>query len=390
MSSSKHIFIVSGDASGDVYGAQLIEALQRREPGVTIAGLGGDRMAATGMIFLYNLVREFSVMGFVPVILGMPKVMRFLEIILDYFAATPPDIVVLIDYPGFNLYLSTFTKKRKLRTVYYVTPQIWAWAPWRIKKIKRFIDKMLVIFPFEVPFYQAAAVPVEYVGHPLLDRMALFSPDPDFMLARQITASAKVLGLLPGSRRSEIKGNLPVMLWLASELGQVSPPDKIFLALASDKYRALVANICEQHQRLSLPPLEIVIGKTYDVIHHSHAILVTSGTATLETAMLGTPMVVIYRVPKLHKWVAESTSFLKCRYFALPNIISGQKIVPEHLVVGRQSPVAREDLYAIWEDTPTRRQCLQTLTQMRQKLERPGASERAAAAILHLIQKENL
>ena len=176
----KRVFIVSGDVSGDVYGAQLIEELRNLEPDIEISGLGGDKMASTKMIFLYNLVREFCVMGFVPVILGMPKVMRFLKITLDYIDSNPPDVVVLIDYPGFNLYLSTHIKKRKIPVVYYITPQIWAWAPGRIKKIKKFMSKMLVIFPFEVPFYQKASVDVEYVGHPLLDKIVNFKPQKGF------------------------------------------------------------------------------------------------------------------------------------------------------------------------------------------------------------------
>lgn len=380
---AKHIFIVAGDASGDVYGAQLVEAIRKNHPDWTFSGLGGDRMQATGMHFLYHLVREFSVMGFLPVILGMPKVMRFLEITLNYFDQNRPDIVVLIDYPGFNLYLATHTKKRNIPTVYYVTPQIWAWAPWRIKKIQRLMTKMLVIFPFEVPFYSEANVPVEYVGHPLMDRMATFTPDPAFYP----DSEKNILALLPGSRRVELEGNLPVMLWGAAQLAKHSPVGPVLLALSSSKYEALVQKIlADARQKMTLPEVTVLLGKTYDILHRGHMVFVTSGTATLETALFQKAMVVFYRVPKLHKWVVEHTSFLKCKYIALPNIISERKIVPEYLLTEAEPVSILEDIYALWEDTPTRAQCLLDLAAMKQKMHRPGASENTARAICDLLE----
>lgn len=383
---NKHIFIVAGDASGDVYGAQLISALRKIDPDIQISGLGGDHMAASGMTFLYNLVREFSVMGFLPVILGMPKVMRFLEITLDYLDVHRPDAVVLIDYPGFNLYLATHTKPRKIPTIYYVTPQIWAWAPRRINKIKRFITKMLVIFPFEVPFYEQAKVSVEYVGHPLLDRLALFQADQNFCFNYQLTGGP-MLGLLPGSRRAEIRGNLPVMLWAASEMAnQGAAMEDICIALASYKYHALTDEILQTcRKKFTLPEVKIIVGDTYNVLSHSHFVMVTSGTATLETAMFGKPMVICYRVPPLHKWVVEHTSFLKCKYFGLPNIVSGRKIVPEFLIAAPYPDYVVEAALPLCQATERRQQCLADLAQMQSLLKEPGASEKAAKAIWQTI-----
>lgn len=344
----KHIFIVAGDASGDVYGAQLIDAIRKKKPDWSFSGLGGDRMASTGMNFLYHLVREFSVMGFLPVILGMPKVMRFLEITLDFFSQNKPDMVVLIDYPGFNMYLATHTKKRNIPTVYYVTPQIWAWAPWRIKKIKRLMTKMLVIFPFEVEFYQKARIPVEYVGHPLLDRMGGFVPDPHLRSSLGLP-DGPFLALLPGSRKAELTGNLPTMLWAAHKLNQKFPVPHLVLALASEKYRVLVESIIsESRKTMSFPDITVVSGKTYNIVHHSQMVFVTSGTATLETAILKKPMVVFYRVPRLHKWVLENTSFLKCKYIALPNIVSGKKIIPEYVFSHPYPEEILSAIYSLW------------------------------------------
>lgn len=381
---SKKIFIVAGDASGDVYGAQLISSLREMLPSVHIAGFGGDRMEATGMEFLYHLVKEFSVVGFLPVILGMPKVMRFLDIALDYIDAHRPDAVVLIDYPGFNLYLATHLKKRKIPIVYYVTPQIWAWASWRIHKIKRYIDKMLVIFPFEVDFYRRAGVPVEYVGHPLLDRMAHFEPDHSFFHRHRL-AEGKILAILPGSRSGEIALNLPLMLWMAEELAKKHHIAQICLPLASSKYHSLASEIIRKYRGISLPEIRLIEHDTYNTIHYSHLVLVTSGTATLETAMLGKPMMVLYRVRSYHKWIVEHTPFLQCDYFALPNIIAGSKIVPEHLVCEPRPEYLREELWGLWEDTAQRRESIQNLASLREKLERPGASARAAKAVMEFL-----
>lgn len=381
----KRIFIIAGEASGDVYGASLIEALQKIAPDVEIAGLGGDRMAATGMRFLYNLVREFSVMGLIPVILGIPKVMRFLEIILDDFHTHRPDLVVLIDYPGFNLYLATFTKRRKIPTVYYVTPQIWAWAPWRLKKIKRLIAKMLVIFPFEVPFYTKANIPVEYVGHPLLDRLARFQKSPRFMDDYHL-AGPKMLALLPGSRSSQIKRNFSIMLWLASHMCQKADISSVCVAIASDKYLGLIQELMAQaRQQYPLPAITWILGDTYNTIVHSRLCLVTSGTATLETAMLGTPLVILYQISQLQKWLVEVSSFLKCDFFGLPNIVSGKQIVPEFLVTNQTPGHLIPKILDLWDDTATRKKCLEDLIQMRQALHEPGASQKAAQAIWQML-----
>ncbi len=381
----KHIFIVSGEASGDVYGAQLVQCLKQEDPNLIIAGLGGDQMKATGMIFLYNLVREFSVMGFLPVVLGIPKVMRFLEIILDYFDRHRPDVLVLIDYPGFNMYLATHAKKRGIRIVYYVTPQIWAWAPWRIKKIKRLMDKMLVIFPFEVPFYEVANVPVEYVGHPLVDKVLAFTPNSEFLTEYNIFPESSVLSIIPGSRRTIIAYNLPIMLWTAAQIAKKHRITHLLLPLATERYLPLINQIWHDFSEKSfLPPLTIIQGQTYNVMKASRLALVTSGTAALETALLGTPLLIMYRVRKIHRWVVEHTSFLKCKFFSLPNIITKKKIVPEYLITESAPQYILSDVFNLWEETEVRKNCQQDLAEMKNLLGKPGAPARAAKAILEI------
>ncbi len=384
----KHVFIVAGDASGDVYGAQLISALKEMDPSIEFSGLGGDQMAQTDMRMLYNLVREFSVMGFIPVILGIPKVMRFLEIILDDFDLKKPDLVVLIDYPGFNLYLATHTFTRKIPTVYYVTPQIWAWAPWRIKKIKKYIHKMLVIFPFEVPFYEKANVPVEYVGHPLLDKIAAFRPASKLVELEGLSEGEQdqVLAILPGSRRREITLNLPAMLLCAQGLQKKNKVSKILLAMGSDKYLSLIESIL-----LDFPDIEVekVMKNTYNVLNKARMALVTSGTATLETAIFQTPLVIFYRLPKLHHWIFRRIPFLRCRFIALPNIIAGRLIVPEHIFAGENPPLdLMENAHEIWQEGERRTQCLIDLKELGAKVASPGASVNAAKAIKKFLPEK--
>jgi lipid-A-disaccharide synthase len=324
-------------------------------------------------------------MGFLPVILGIPKVMRFLEISVDYITAFPPDIVVLIDYPGFNLYFATYTKRRKIPTVYYVTPQIWAWAPWRIQKIRRLMTKMLVIFPFEVPFYERARVPVEYVGHPLIDKVSVFQPDTDFPIRYHLDPN-NTIALLPGSRHAQIRSNLPVMLWLTSELARANAGLQCCIALVSLKYESLVLEIVQECQaQWGLPEVQILVQDTYNVVYHSRMVLVTSGTSTLEVAVLGKPMVILYRIPWFHKWVVAHTSFLKCRYFGLPNLVSDRQIVPEHLITEPCPKEVLKDVLSYWSDTPIRKKALEDLARISDLLQGPGASRRAAQAICRLI-----
>lgn len=384
----KHIFIVAGEASGDVYGAQLIRALREHEPDIKIAGFGGDLMAQAGMNLLYNLVREFSVMGFAQVVLGLPKVMNFLKLATTYLDQQHPDMVILIDYPGFNLHLAGIAKYRGIRTVYYITPQIWAWASWRIRKIQRRLDKMLVIFPFEVPFYQKANVPVEYVGHPILDKIQQFQPDPDFANQHKITQESKVLALLPGSRGHIIQRNLPILLWLAHQLAQKEKMTHLFLPLALEQYQLLVQQIWEQFpQKHELPTLKIICGQTYDVLHSARLALVTSGTATLETALLKTPLIILYQAPKIYKWFLNHTAMLNCRYFGLPNIISSKMIVPEFLVTESEPNYLISPTLKLWQDTPERQKCLDDMAQLYPLLGNPGASERAAKAVIAMLKE---
>jgi lipid-A-disaccharide synthase len=265
--------------------------------------------------------------------------------------------------------------------VYYVTPQIWAWGTWRTRKIKRFIDKMLVIFPFEADFYRLAGVEAEYVGHPLLDRMALFHGDTEFR--SRLGLSGKTLGILPGSRRIEIAMNLPLMLWIAGQMIPKADVSEICIALASEKYRNLVEEILASCG--GLPKIHLVVGQTYDAILNSRLVLCASGTVTLEAAMLGAPLSILYRVKWYHKWIARHTSFLKCKFIGLPNIVAGREIVPEHLVCEREPVYLLDEIFALWEDGPRRERCLADLGELKRKLEHPGASRKAAAAILNLL-----
>ncbi|BBM83680.1 lipid-A-disaccharide synthase [Candidatus Uabimicrobium amorphum] len=379
---SKHIFIVAGEASGDIYGAQLISYLREIDPQIEVSCLGGECMKEKNVHFLYNLVKEFSVMGFIPVILGIPKVMRFLEISLNWFDKKRPDLIVLIDYPGFNMYLSTHAYRRKIPCIYFITPQIWAWAPWRIKKIKKFMSKMLVIFPFEVPFYEKANVPVSYVGHPILDKLAKFKEDKEFRQKENIEKQEKILAVLPGSREREIRKNLNTMLWVAENLEGV---DHVIIALGSEKYIDLVNEIASEYKSL---PLRIVLRNTHNVLVNAHLALVTSGTATLETALLKGPLVIFYKLPKLHHFVFKHLPFITCDFIGLPNIISDREIVPEHVFKEEKDERILEDARNLWQEGEIRQQCIKDIEAMRAKMGTPGASKRAAKEIMDFLNQK--
>lgn len=245
---------------------------------------------------------------------------------------------------------------------------------------------MLVIFPFEVPFYKNADIPVEYVGHPLLDKISLFKPDESFLKIYEMDNDKKILTLLPGSRKAEIKMNLPVMLWCAKKLQENDDNIQVIIALGSDKHKERVNNIVHNMEDCLKP--HIIIGKTYDCIHNSHVTLVTSGTACLETAMLGRPLVVIYRVPKFHKWIVTHTSIIQCKFFSLPNIIADREIISENLIDERQPEHVFDNVYSLWKEEHRRSACFEGLKEMKKLLKEPGASERTADAILEMLSKQ--
>ena len=366
------VMIIAGEASGDLHGAGVVRELRKLNPKMDVFGVGGDKMKEEGMNLIYH-IRELGFMGFVEVIKHLPfiKVMEHtLEQIVKF---KKPEVLVLIDYPGFNLRFARRVRKYGLKIVYYVSPQVWAWHRSRVKKMRGLVDSMLVVFPFEVDFYKEENIPVEFVGHPLLEVLDAGLTRKNFCKRYGIDPSRKILGLIPGSRRQEIEKIFPVMLQAARK---VAAEEKMEIAVA-------VAPTLEEsffRTLFNLDGVRLVKGATYDVMSHSHFAFVTSGTATLETACFGTPMFVLYRTSWLTYCIGRL--LIRVRNIGLVNIIAGKTIVPEFIqhrvAVGTLVQEAMQTL----RNEERLRAMRAELSLLRKKLGSPGASKRVARHIL--------
>jgi lipid-A-disaccharide synthase len=372
------VMIVAGEPSGDLHGSGLVRELKRRSPGCEIFGIGGDKMRAAGMDLVYH-IRELSVMGFLEVIQHLPllrSIERTLEAIVK---ARRPSVLVLIDYPGFNLRFARVARKLGMKIVYYISPQVWAWNPGRVKKMKGLIDKMLVVFPFEVELYRAEGIDVEFVGHPLLDVFTEPQGRPEFCKRYGFDPGKKIVGLAPGSRRQEIERMFPVMLGAARILHR-----ELGVQLAVAVSSVLELDFLKSFLRDDLP-VELIRDATYDVMKNSDLVLVTSGTATLETAYYGTPMIVVYKTSILTYLIVRL--LIRIRNIGLVNIVAGEQVVPELLQGRANAPLLAQKAASLLQDSRLLNDISRRLGAVREKLGTPGASGRAAAAILSVASQ---
>jgi lipid-A-disaccharide synthase len=372
------IMIVSGEPSGDLHGSGLVRELKRKSPGCEIFGIGGDKMRAAGMDLIYH-IRELSVMGFLEVIQHLPllrSVERTLEAVVK---ARRPQVIVLIDYPGFNLRFARAARKLGMKIVYYISPQVWAWNPGRVKKMKGLIDKMLVVFPFEPDLYRAEGIDVEFVGHPLLDVFTEPQGRPEFCKRYGFDPGKKIVGLAPGSRKQEIERMFPVMLGAARVLHR-----ELGVQLAVAVSSVLELDFLKSFLRDDLP-VELIRDATYDVMKNSDLVLVTSGTATLETAYYGTPMIVVYKTSILTYLIVRV--LIRIKNIGLVNILAGEQVVPELLQRRANAPLLARKAASLLQDSKLLNEISHRLGSVREKLGTPGASGRAAAAILSVASQ---
>ncbi|MGE3153761.1 MAG: lipid-A-disaccharide synthase [Nitrospiraceae bacterium] len=372
------IFIVTGEASGDAHGANLAQALRAERPDCELIGVGGHRMAEAGVDLITGLKR-LDHMGFPgpSVLRGAYHNYRRLAGLLK---ATVFDAVVFIDHPGLNLRLARVAKAAGQRVVYYIAPQIWAWAPGRIKLIQRVVDQMLVILPFERALYQRAGVPCEFVGHPLLDQVA---PSYNSMeLRRQfgLEGTGPVIGLLPGSRESEVRSLLPILLDAANRVREREPSARFVLAQAGSISGTLLAG---QLQARAVP-VTVVKDQASEVMACADVLWVASGTATLQAAVIGTPMVLLYTTAWLTYWIVRYKILVQ--WIGLVNIVAGRTVVPE--LIQREATPERlsEEAMRLLRDPEAARTMKEALREVRESLGEPGASHRAAEAILKVCR----
>ncbi len=372
------VFVVAGDVSGDRHGGSLARELIRLVPNVELAGLGGPMLAQSGCRILHDMM-PLAVMGLGGALAVLHQVKKIMRQALAFLKAWRPDLIVLIDYPGFNLHFAGLLKQQGMRTVYYIPPQLWAWASWRLRKLRRHFDKLLVIFPFEEPFYRRAGIDAEYVGHPAFDYLCKLKPDPGFRARLGVGSDQPMVGLLPGSRTQEIRKSLPVLCRSAALIGRELPRARFVLPLASTGEIGKVRAFLKDRGF----PVTVVQDATFEVMASADLCLVVSGTATLELAYFLTPMVIVYRVNPVSLLLARL--LVRTAHIGLVNIIANRRIAPELLLpTDNPRPLAREALRLL-ADENARNQQIESLRQLKEEIAYPGASRRAAEAILQLV-----
>lgn len=314
------LFIISGEASGDLHGSNLVKSLLEKDAGLEIQAWGGDLMEDAGAKILKHY-KELAFMGFWEVITNIRTISKNFKICKQQILDFKPDAVVFIDYPGFNLRMAKFCKENGIKTLYYVSPQVWAWKQNRVKKIKEFVDRMFVILPFEKGFYEQFDYKVDFVGHPLIDAIENFKKDAksneSFRKENNLDLEKPIIALLPGSRNQEIKVKLPIMLSVVKHYRDY----QFVIAGAPSKDRAFYSEFL-QDQNVSL-----IENDTYNLLNNSHTALVTSGTATLETALFKVPQVVCYKGSSISYHIAKR--IIKVKYISLVNLIEDKEIVTE-------------------------------------------------------------
>jgi len=367
--------LVAGEASGDVHGATLCRALNAAAPGARLFGMGGERMAAAGLDVLAD-IRDTAVVGFSEVVRRLPLLRRTFGCLVAALASEQPHVVVLIDYPGFNLRLARVAQAAGVPVVYFIPPQVWAWRPGRLETIRRRVSLVLAVFPFERALYGMAGVPVEFVGHPVLDALPAAPTRAAARRQLDLEETGLVIGLLPGSRSQEIERLLPLMRDAATRIARARPGARFVLGLAPSVSRAAV----DRHL-VGGPKVDVVEDRTYAVMRASELLLVASGTATLEAGLLGTPMVVCYRLSAVSERIASVLA--RVPWASLTNIVLGRQVVPE-LCRRRDATgerLAREALRLL--DTPgaldAQRQAFRELAA---ELGAPGVGARAARLVL--------
>ncbi len=361
-------YLVAGEASGDMHGANLMKELKKLDPQAEFRFFGGDLMLAEGGILVKHYA-DMAFMGFFEVAANLRTILKNLAFCKMHIAAYHPDVLILIDFPGFNLKIAAFAKQNNLPVNYYISPKVWAWNQKRVLKIKRIVDHLFCILPFEVDFYKEWGMDVDYVGNPLLDAIADFKPDTDF-LARNKLSDKKIIALLPGSRKQEINYLLPNMVAVADQF-----PDYQFVIAGAPSFNN------EYYQEyLNGKPIPVLFDATYDILSNAHAAVVASGTATLETALFNVPQVVVYKGNPISIGIARMV--VKIKYISLVNLIMNNGIVKELIQQDCTPATIGVELDLILNDRSYRQNMLDNYDRLDEKMGTPGASAKTATLIV--------
>jgi len=379
---SKKVMIIAGEASGDMYGAKLVEEAHRLDSSVRFFGIGGQAMRDAGVDTLVDS-REMAVMGIVEVVAHFGVIYRAFRLMESLLKERHPDLLILIDYPGFNLRLAAKAKAAGVKVLYYITPQVWAWHSSRARKIARLVDYAAVILPFEVPIFEGVGLPVTFVGHPLLDMAVPTMTRGEAQKSFGLDPGRRVVGLFPGSRRREIVSLLPVMLEAAESLRERFGDLQFILPQAPGVERGLLDSFIGSADL----DVTVVEGKSYDVIQTCDLIIAASGTVTMEIALFGVPMVIVYKVAPLTYAIGKR--LVQVDHVGICNIIAGERVVPE--LIQHEAEPARifAETERMLSDTRLYEAVRQKLLGVRARLGQPGAPARVAAIAMKLMAEGN-
>ncbi len=376
------IFISAGEPSGDLHASNLIHALRERLPDAEFVGFGGPKMTEAGAKLLYPLV-NLAVMWFLSVLLNIVTFIRLVVQADRYFRDERPDAVVLVDYPGLHWWIAKRARARGIPVFYFVPPQLWAWAGWRVKKVRETVDVVLCSLPFEPAWYQERGVPnAVYVGHPYFDELCERDLDEKF-LTEQEADGRPLLAILPGSRTLELKRNLPIMVKAAAKLAQKRPDVRFVVACLHDKHKAfaeqLIKQACASLNGLPAPKLEILSSRTPELIRLADVSWAVSGSVSLELMMEALPTVILYKIRRFDLWVAKR--FIKSKYITLVNLLADAELMPEYLTCRDVSDDLVRHAETWLGDSTARARTTANLAALRYTAARPGATSRAAERI---------
>ena len=371
-------YIIAGEASGDLHASNLVAEIKKKDKKAEFRGCGGDLMKAQGVDLLKHY-RMMAYMGFVEVAVNLRKVLRNIaqckKDILEY----QPDVLILVDYPGFNLRIADFAHEKGFKVFYYISPQVWAWKRRRVLKIKKTVDKMLVIFPFEEEFYKNYGVDVTYVGNPLLDELAKFGTANRSIFLRRNSLGEKreIIALLPGSRKQEVKRMLPEMLKVIPDFPEYQFVIAGLSSIGKDFYKNIMGNA----------DAFFIEDQTYELLQNSSAAVVTSGTATLEAALFTVPEVVCYKANYLSYLIAKW--LIKVKYISLVNLVMDKEVVKELIQNEMNKVNIAKALASVLRNGKRQRQILEDYDELCERLGNAGASEKAAEAVYKAAMRKN-
>lgn len=368
-------YLVAGEASGDLHGANLMKALKARDPDAVFRYYGGDLMKAEGGELVKHYA-DMAFMGFIEVVANLRTILANLKACKNDIAAWQPDALILIDFPGFNLKIAEFAKKQGLLVCYYISPKVWAWNQKRVLKIKRIVDHMFCILPFEVDFYKSWGMDVDYIGNPLLDAISAFKPDESFR-TKNSPQDKKIIALLPGSRKQEISRLLPEMAGLVDKF-----PEYQFVIAGAPTFNA--GYYAEFTNGKAIP---VVFNATYNLLSNAEAAVVASGTATLETALFDVPQVVVYKGHPVSIGIARMV--VKIRFISLVNLIADREVIKELIQEDCSTQKIGEELEAIINNQSYRQRMLDNYNRLDERMGKPGASAKAAELIIKYTRNKN-